>query len=78
MTGYYQKPKEESKIFMFLDLQSSSKIAELLGHEKYSDFIQDCFRAHMLRKTRDNSLSMGMELNSPSTTGPDRPSTGSR
>ncbi len=44
MMGYYQKPREENLIFMFLDLQSSSKIAEILGHERYSYFIQDCFR----------------------------------
>lgn len=44
MMGYYQKPREENQIFMFLDLQSSSKFAEILGHEKYSYFIQDCFR----------------------------------
>ncbi len=42
--GYYQKPREENRIFMFLDLQSSSKYAEILGHEKYSYFIQDCYR----------------------------------
>jgi len=44
MLGYYQRPREENQIFMFLDLQSSSKFAEILGHEKYSYFIQDCFR----------------------------------
>lgn len=44
MMGYYQKPREENLIFVFLDLQSSTKFAEILGHEKYSYFIQDCFR----------------------------------
>lgn len=44
MMGYYQKPREENLIFMFLDLQSSTSFAEKLGHEKYSYFIQDCFR----------------------------------
>ena len=44
MMGYYQKPREEELIFMFLDLQSSTSAAEKLGHEKYSYFIQDCFR----------------------------------
>jgi len=44
MLGYYQKPREENLIFMFLDLQSSTKYAEILGHEKYSYFIKDCFR----------------------------------
>lgn len=44
MMGYYQKPQEENRIFIFLDLESSTLFAEKLGHKKYSDFIQDCFR----------------------------------
>jgi adenylate cyclase len=44
MMGYYQKPREENLIFMFLDLQSSTTFAEKLGHERYSYFIQDCFK----------------------------------
>ncbi|WP_297086906.1 adenylate/guanylate cyclase domain-containing protein [uncultured Draconibacterium sp.] len=44
MMGYYQKPREEELIFMFLDLQSSTAVAEKLGHERYSYFIQDCFK----------------------------------
>lgn len=44
MMGYYQKPREEELIFMFLDLQSSTAVAEKLGHKKYSYFIQDCFK----------------------------------
>ncbi len=44
MMGYYQKPREECHIFMFLDLQSSTSYAEKLGHKRYSYFIQDCFR----------------------------------
>ena len=44
MMGFYQKPREEYMIFMFLDLQSSTSFAEKLGHEKYSYFIQDCFK----------------------------------
>ena len=43
--GKYYSPKEESRVFMFLDLQSSTTIAEKLGHKKYSEFIQDCFIA---------------------------------
>jgi len=42
--GKYFTPKEETRIFMFLDLQSSTTIAEKLGHLKYSNLIQDCFR----------------------------------
>jgi len=43
LLGRYRKPKEEKHIFMFLDLKSSTTIAENLGHIKYSEFIQDCF-----------------------------------
>ena len=41
--GKYHQPKEESRIFMFLDLTSSTAYAERLGHIKYSRLIQDCF-----------------------------------
>jgi len=43
LLGTYRKPKEEKHIFMFLDLKSSTTIAEKLGHIRYSEFIQDCF-----------------------------------
>lgn len=43
LMGYYKTPKEENRIFMFLDLKDSTTIAEQLGHQKYSQFIQDCF-----------------------------------
>lgn len=42
--GYYRKPKEENRIFIFIDLISSTKYAEILGHKKYSAFIQKCFQ----------------------------------
>ncbi len=41
--GRYYKPVEEKRIFMFLDLKSSTLYAEMLGHIKYSQLIQDCF-----------------------------------
>jgi adenylate cyclase len=41
--GKYHKPKEEDRIFLFLDLRSSTQTAEKLGHKKYSELIQDCF-----------------------------------
>ena len=44
MMGFYQRPHEEDRIFMFLDLESSTTFAEKLGHEQYSYFIQECFR----------------------------------
>jgi adenylate cyclase len=43
LLGKYRKPQEEKRIFMFLDLKSSTTIAETLGHYKYSQLIQDCF-----------------------------------
>ena len=42
--GKYHKPIEEDRVFMFLDLKSSTTIAEKLGHIRYSSFIQDCFK----------------------------------
>ncbi|WP_010522015.1 adenylate/guanylate cyclase domain-containing protein [Aquimarina agarivorans] len=43
LLGTYRKPREEQQIFMFLDLESSTSIAEQLGHFTYSKLIQDCF-----------------------------------
>ncbi len=43
LMGKYKRPKEEERILMFLDLKDSTKIAEKIGHQKYSGFIQDCF-----------------------------------
>merc|ERR1711991_522666 len=43
LSGEFHKPKEVERIFMFLDLKSSTTIAEKLGHFKYSQLIQDCF-----------------------------------
>ncbi|MFA8341728.1 MAG: adenylate/guanylate cyclase domain-containing protein [Rhodothermaceae bacterium] len=43
MFGKYSKPISEERIFMFLDLNSSTRIAEKLGHAKYSLFIKDFF-----------------------------------
>lgn len=43
LRGKYYTPREEERVFMFLDLQSSTKHAERLGHISYSKMIQDCF-----------------------------------
>ena len=43
LRGKFYTPHEEERIFMFLDLQSSTQLAEKLGHIKYSMMIQDCF-----------------------------------
>jgi len=41
--GNYFNPREEERIFMFLDLKSSTTIAEKLEHISYSNLLQDCF-----------------------------------
>jgi adenylate cyclase len=41
--GKYHKPKEETRIFMFVDLLSSTSIAEKLGNEKYHLLLRDFF-----------------------------------
>jgi len=43
LLGKYREPKEEERIFMFMDLKSSTTIAEELGHIRYSSFIRDSF-----------------------------------
>ena len=35
LTGKYHQPREEQRIFMFLDMKSSTAIAEQLGHVQY-------------------------------------------
>lgn len=43
LVGKYREPVEEDRIFMFIDLNGSTKIAERLGHTKYSRFLNKCF-----------------------------------
>lgn len=43
ITGKYHSPREEERIFMFLDLKSSTTIAEKLGHIRFSEFLKDYF-----------------------------------
>lgn len=43
LLGKYRKPKEEERFFLFMDLKSSTSIAEALGHLNYSSFIRDSF-----------------------------------
>ena len=42
--GVYFHPKEEVRIFMFLDLNSSTTIAEKLGNVKFFNLLNDFFR----------------------------------
>lgn len=44
LLGKYYHPRLENRIFLFLDLKSSTTHAERLGHIRYSSLIQDCFR----------------------------------
>ncbi|MEL6696077.1 MAG: adenylate/guanylate cyclase domain-containing protein [Bacteroidota bacterium] len=43
MVGRYHSPKEEERIFMFMDLRASTTIAERLGHLKWHFFLNDFF-----------------------------------
>lgn len=44
LKGKYFHPKREERIFMFLDLRSSTTIAERLGEERYFHFIRNIFK----------------------------------
>src|SRR4051812_17705209 len=41
--GKYHRPREEERIFMFLDMKSSTTIAEQLGHEKFYTLLNELF-----------------------------------
>ncbi len=41
--GRLNKPREEKKVFMFIDMKASTTRAEQLGHEKFSRLVQDVF-----------------------------------
>lgn len=43
LLGKYHKPKEETRIFMFLDIKSATAIAEKLKHKKYFELLNDFF-----------------------------------
>ena len=43
ITGKYHKPRDEQRIFLFLDLKDSTSIAEKLGHNWYSQLLQNCY-----------------------------------
>lgn len=42
-TGKYHKPFEEERVFMFLDIKSSTSIAEKIGHKKFLSLLNDFF-----------------------------------
>lgn len=42
-TGKYHSPTEEERIFMFLDMKSSTTIAESLGHIRYFEMLREYY-----------------------------------
>ena len=44
LLGRYFRPKREERIFMFLDLRSSTAIAEKLGEEQFFAFLKEVFK----------------------------------
>lgn len=42
--GRYHRPREETRIFMFVDIKSSTMIAEKLGHIRFFELLNDFFR----------------------------------
>jgi adenylate cyclase len=51
--GKYNTPKQENRIFMFLDLNSSTTIAESIGDENYHALLKDFF-ADITKPILDN------------------------
>ncbi|MGB5872430.1 MAG: adenylate/guanylate cyclase domain-containing protein [Bacteroidota bacterium] len=43
LLGRYHRPREERRIFMFLDMKSSTSIAEKIGHIQYYELLNDFF-----------------------------------
>lgn len=43
ITGKYHDPKEETRLFMFLDIKDSTTLAEQLGNLKFSAMVRDFF-----------------------------------
>lgn len=41
--GFMNKPREEERIFMFIDMKDSTTIAERFKHKKFSHLVQDVF-----------------------------------
>jgi len=44
ITGKYYHPKNEERIFMFLDLKSSTAIAEKIGNNHFFEFLNEIYR----------------------------------
>ncbi len=54
ITGKYHKPREEKRIFMFLDMKSSATIAEQVGHIEYFNLLKTYY-AEMTESIENNS-----------------------
>ncbi len=44
LRGKYFHPKREERIFMFADIKNATGIAEILGEQKYFNFLKDFFK----------------------------------
>jgi adenylate cyclase len=42
-SGKYHTPKEEERVFMFLDMKGSTTLAERIGHGKYFEMLKEYF-----------------------------------
>jgi adenylate cyclase len=54
--GMLNKPREEERIFMFIDMKSSTTIAEKLLHEKFSHLVQDVFNDMAIVDNYDGNI----------------------
>ncbi|MGD1959973.1 MAG: adenylate/guanylate cyclase domain-containing protein [Fulvivirga sp.] len=43
ISGKYHSPRQENRVFMFLDLMSSTQIAEKLGNTQYYNLLRDFY-----------------------------------
>ena len=43
LSGRYHRPRDEDRVFLFLDLKGSTTITERLGHARYSQFLRACY-----------------------------------
>ena len=43
LRGRYNNPQKENRIFLFLDINESTTIAERIGHERYFNMLKDFF-----------------------------------
>lgn len=45
LSGRYHTPKDERRIFLFSDMKDSTRIAEVLGHSRYFEFVREYYDA---------------------------------